>query len=78
MHISGAKVQNTPPAITGISFFNLIIHTPEFEHYPWIPIMVSPNNHITHHKINKKHYAAPILNLDYIKGAQISQKEQAQ
>jgi sterol desaturase/sphingolipid hydroxylase (fatty acid hydroxylase superfamily) len=56
-------------SIGTISLFNLIIHTPEFEHYSWIPIMVSPNNHITHHKINKKHYAAPIINLDYLSEA---------
>lgn len=53
-------------SIGTVSLFNLIIHTPEFENYSWIPIMVSPKNHITHHRINKKHYAAPIINFDYL------------
>ena len=49
-----------------ISIFNLIIHTKELEEINYLNILVSPKKHITHHKVKKKHYAAPILDLDYI------------
>lgn len=49
-----------------ISIFNLIIHTKELEDISYLDCLVSPKKHITHHKVKKKHYAAPILDLDYI------------
>ena len=49
-----------------ISIFNLIIHTKELENINYINILVSPKKHITHHKVKRKHYSAPILDLDYI------------
>lgn len=49
-----------------ISIFNLIIHTKELEDINYINIFVSPKKHITHHKVKRKHYSAPILDLDYI------------
>lgn len=49
-----------------ISIFNLIIHTKELEDINYLDFLVSPKKHITHHKVKKKHYAAPILDLDYI------------
>lgn len=51
--------------IASISIFNNIIHCKEFEHIQWPKYLVSPAQHIKHHQIRDKHYAAPILNLDY-------------
>ena len=48
-----------------ISIFNNIIHCKELEHIKWPKYLVSPAQHIKHHEIRDKHYAAPILNLDY-------------
>jgi len=51
-------------AIGTISIFNLIIHTQELNHVWWVPGMVSPTNHIDHHRVRDKHYAAPLVNID--------------
>jgi sterol desaturase/sphingolipid hydroxylase (fatty acid hydroxylase superfamily) len=48
-----------------ISVFNNIIHCKELENIPWIAFLVSPQQHIIHHQIRDKHYAAPILNIDF-------------
>jgi sterol desaturase/sphingolipid hydroxylase (fatty acid hydroxylase superfamily) len=53
-------------AVGLISIFNLIIHTKELEDIQYLDFLVSPKKHITHHKVKKKHYAAPIMDLDYI------------
>ena len=44
------------------------VHTPEFETVPWVKWLVSPRNHIQHHKKRNCHYASPTLNIDYILG----------
>ena len=49
-----------------ISFFNLVIHCMELEKMNYANYLVSPKKHITHHHVKEKHYAAPILDLDYI------------
>jgi sterol desaturase/sphingolipid hydroxylase (fatty acid hydroxylase superfamily) len=49
-----------------ISFFNLVIHCMELEKIKYANYLVSPKKHITHHHVKEKHYAAPILDLDYI------------
>ena len=49
-----------------IAFMNLIIHCQEMEHVPWLSFFVSPKNHIEHHKVRLKHYAAPTINVDYL------------
>jgi len=54
-------------AIGMTSLLNLLIHTNELNNTWWIPYLVSPTNHIIHHKKRKKHYAAPFLDLDKIK-----------
>ena len=51
--------------ITLISIFNNIIHCRELENVYWYKYFVSPKQHIMHHQVRDKHYAAPILNLDY-------------
>tara|TARA_E500000178_G_scaffold354105_1_gene421985 strand:+ start:1220 stop:1867 length:648 start_codon:yes stop_codon:yes gene_type:complete len=48
-----------------ISIFNNIIHCKELETVPWSVYFVSPEQHIIHHEIRDKHYAAPIFNIDY-------------
>lgn len=49
-----------------ISLFNLVIHCMELEKIKYANYLVSPKKHITHHHVKDKHYAAPILDLDYI------------
>ena len=44
----------------------IIIHTKELEDTNYINILVSPKKHITHHKVKRRYYSAPILDLDYI------------
>ncbi len=51
--------------IAFISIFNNIIHCKELENVNWYKYFVSPKQHIIHHQIRDKHYAAPIVNLDY-------------
>ena len=51
-------------SIGTIGIGNLVIHTYELNHVPWIPGFVSPTKHIRHHEIRDKHYAAPIFDMD--------------
>lgn len=51
-----------------IGLLNMVVHTPEFETVPWVKWLVSPRNHIQHHKKRNCHYASPTLNIDYILG----------
>lgn len=53
-------------SIFTISCFNLFIHTKELETLKFPFFLVSPNDHITHHKTRSDTYAAPILNIDNI------------
>lgn len=53
-------------SIFTISCFNLFIHTKELENLRFPFFLVSPNDHITHHKTRCDTYAAPILNIDNI------------
>ena len=52
-------------SISVIALLNIVIHTQDLENVKWVKYLVSPNNHITHHKIKNKHYSAPLLNFDY-------------
>lgn len=52
-------------AIAIISLLNMAIHCKELENVTWSKYLVSPKNHIDHHKYRNKHYAAPTVNLDY-------------
>jgi sterol desaturase/sphingolipid hydroxylase (fatty acid hydroxylase superfamily) len=54
-------------SIATISFFNLFIHSYEFVFIYLPPFLVTPFDHITHHITKSDTYAAPILNIDYIK-----------
>lgn len=49
-----------------IGLLNIVIHCKELEELPWAAIFVSPKNHIEHHEVRTKHYAAPTINWDYI------------
>lgn len=49
-----------------ISIFNIIIHTQSLKNTNWIPFLVSPKKHITHHEIKNKNYAAPLLDIDLL------------
>jgi sterol desaturase/sphingolipid hydroxylase (fatty acid hydroxylase superfamily) len=49
-----------------IGLLNIAIHCKEIEHMPWLAVFVSPKNHIEHHEVRTKHYAAPTINWDYI------------
>ena len=47
-----------------ISILNLCIHTQEWGNIYWVPGLVSPSNHIEHHEVRTKHYAAPLFHID--------------
>lgn len=47
-----------------ISLLNLFIHCKELENTWWIPFLVSPKKHITHHVERTKHYSAPFFDFD--------------
>lgn len=69
--IIGAKLFNPNEttfiaAISIIASLNMAIHTKELENVQWIKYLVSPNQHLEHHRIKDKHYAAPLLNIDFI------------
>lgn len=49
-----------------IGLLNIVIHCKELEDLPWSPFFVSPRNHLEHHEVRTKHYAAPTINWDYI------------
>ena len=49
-----------------IGLLNIVIHCKELEDLPWAALFVSPKNHIEHHEVRTKHYAAPTINRDYI------------
>lgn len=55
-------------SIQTISLFNLFIHCHELKNIPYHKYLVSPSDHIQHHKYSKKKetYAAPIINIDQI------------
>lgn len=69
--IIGAKLLNPNEitfitAISIIASLNMVIHTKELENVYWLKYLVSPNQHLEHHRIKDKHYAAPLLNIDYL------------
>ena len=51
-----------------ISVMNLVIHCKEFENISYSKYFVSPKNHIMHHEVREKHFAAPTINIDYLLG----------
>ena len=57
-------------AVSIISFFNLLVHTPKFEStidraWPW-SWWVATNDHLNHHRKLNCHYASPTFNIDTI------------
>lgn len=54
-------------SILFISLSNILIHTPIFRYISMIipDFLVNTDKHMTHHKMNNKHYSAPIINWDY-------------
>jgi len=53
-------------AIGIIAILNMVIHTNEWKEIKWLKGLVSPKDHITHHKVRNSHYAAPLLSIDDI------------
>ena len=58
-----------------IGLLNIVIHCKELEDLPWAALFVSPKNHIEHHEVRTKHYAAPTINWDYIVSLFTNNKE---
>lgn len=54
-------------AVLLITIFNLIVHTPWLTQVWWPPFLVSPANHFEHHARLTTNYAAPIINIDWLK-----------
>lgn len=53
-------------AVTITSAFNLLEHTPRLERIAWPPWLVSPHQHLEHHRKGTLHYAAPVFNVDWL------------
>lgn len=53
-------------AVSIISAFNLLEHTPALEGMPWPRWLVSPSQHLEHHRKLTVHYAAPVFNMDWL------------
>lgn len=51
-------------AIGITAILNMAIHTNEWKNKKWVKGLVSPNDHITHHKQRNSHYAAPLISID--------------
>lgn len=67
--IIGAKITHPSElsfiiSVAIIAGLNLIIHCEELKSTSYWKYLVSPNDHIDHHKKKGTHYAAPLLNLD--------------
>jgi sterol desaturase/sphingolipid hydroxylase (fatty acid hydroxylase superfamily) len=58
-----------------IGLLNIVIHCKELEDLPWAALFVSPKNHIEHHEVRTKHYAAPTINWDYFVSLFTNNKE---
>lgn len=50
-----------------IAILNMMIHCQELKEWKYKNYLVSPGDHIEHHKVRNKHFAAPLLNIDNIK-----------
>ena len=51
-------------SIAVIAGLNMFIHSDLLYNLPYSRYFVSPKNHIDHHKVQYKHYAAPLVNID--------------
>lgn len=63
---TGADEVSTFWGATIIAISNLFIHTPSLSHLQLNWILVSPSDHLAHHRKNKGHYGAPVLHVDRI------------
>lgn len=52
-------------AVSIISVFNLLEHTPRLDGLVWPRWLVSPQQHLEHHRKGTVHYAAPVFNMDW-------------
>ncbi len=69
--IVGAKIVHPSElsfiiSVAIIAGLNLVIHCEELKNISYWKYLVSPNDHLDHHKKKGCHYAAPLLNLDTI------------
>lgn len=48
-----------------ISLFNILVHVKKLEHIPYPKYLVSPSKHLNHHQRKTKHYASPILDVEW-------------
>lgn len=48
-----------------ISMFNLCVHSSHLKNKNWSKFLVSPKDHLDHHKYRSSKYFAPILNLNF-------------
>jgi sterol desaturase/sphingolipid hydroxylase (fatty acid hydroxylase superfamily) len=51
-------------SIVIIGLLNMIIHCQELYNVKYPFFLVSPHDHIEHHKVRNKHFAAPFINVD--------------
>lgn len=62
----GATEWETKMAVILLSVLNLLVHTPRLDSLPyWPAFLVSPHQHMDHHRKVTVHYASPFLNVDW-------------
>lgn len=63
----GATECETKLAVVLLSVLNLLVHTPRLDRVPWYPaFLVSPHQHMDHHRKVTVHYASPFFNVDWL------------
>ena len=64
----GATEGDTKMAVVLLSVLNLLVHTPRLDAWSnryWPACLVSPHQHMDHHRKVTVHYASPFLNVDW-------------
>lgn len=72
----GATEFELRTAVGLLSVLNLVVHTSRLDALPWPAFLVSPHQHLDHHRKVSVHYASPFLNVDWLLGLSASSLRQ--
>lgn len=64
MYLFKPNVPTINACIFTISFLNSLIHSSALKNVKWLPLLVSPRKHCSHHENYTGNYAAPLIDLD--------------
>ena len=64
MYLFNPNIITINAGIFTISFLNSLIHSSALKNTKWIPFLVSPRKHCSHHENYTGNYAAPLIDLD--------------